>query len=404
MSHNSFIKREFEQELKNNILPYWMKNAPDTKNGGFYGFVSNSNAINNNIPRTSVSCARILWTFSHAYLMDKKEEYLHTAKMAYDYLNSAFWDNQNNGLFWSVDKHGNPASDHKQYYAQAFGIYGYSEYFRATLEEASLKRAMHLFQIIEENAFDEKYGGYIEGSSRNFSPLADMRLSAKDMNCRKSMNTLLHIMEAYTNLLRVWENQKLREQLQRLMIDFTEHVVDHHSKHFSLFFDDEWNPLSDHISAGHEIEGSWLLCEAADILGNQGLLDLIHSSSLQLAESVLTCGIDEDGSIIHEGTIDHVTNPDKEWWTQAEAVIGFYNAYQLSGDSKYLKASLTCWEFIKTNLVDTTHGGWFKRLKADGSIDPSSPKIGPWESSYHESRLCYEMIKRLSVTQKSDLK
>lgn len=396
MNNNNFVKCQFENELLNNILPFWMTVAPDKKNGGFYGHVSIDKSINNDVPRTSVTCSRILWTFSHAYLIYKREEYLHIAKRAFDYLNSFFWDKEYDGLYWSVDLHGKPAFDHKHSYAQAFGIYGYSEYFRATADEKSLMRAIRIFNLLEEYAFDPQHGGYIEGNSREFRALPDMRLSDKDMNCRKSMNTLLHIIEAYTNLLRIWDNQVLRNQLYKLTSDFKTHVIDKNSTHFSLFFDDEWISLSDRISCGHEIEGSWLIHEAAEILGNQEFLKEIREISLRLAESVFTSGINKDGSIIQEGTVERITNPNKEWWPQAEAVIGFYNAYQLSGEMKYLNASNTCWNYIIDNFVDKTNGGWFKRLQKDGTIDLSSPKIGPWECSYHESRLCFEMMNRLS--------
>jgi len=210
------------------------------------------------------------------------------------------------------------------------------------------------------------------------------------------MNTLLHLIEAYTNLLKVWENQLLRDQLQKLLIDFVSYVIDHRSNHFALFFDNEWNSLSNSISCGHEIEGSWLLGEAADILGEHEIQELIKISSLQLAESVILTGMDKAGGIIQEGTLQNNINASKEWWPQAEAVIGFYNAYQLSGEIKFLHASHACWDFIQQSYIDRIHGGWFKRLAIDGTVDPASPKIGPWESSYHESRLCYEMIKRLS--------
>ena len=391
-----FGKSQFENELLDNILPYWIKTAPDHGNGGFFGAVYNDGRIDNDIPRTAVTCARILWTFSHAYLQYPKEEYLQVAQRAFDYLNSVFWDKEHQGLFWSVDWQGNPVSDRKQYYAQAFGIYGYCEFFQATHNPTSLERAIAIYHLIEEHARDSQLGGYIEGSARDFSPLADMRLSSIDMNCKKSMNTLLHLIEAYTNLLCIWNDNTLRCDLETLLFDLIQHVIDRQSGHFKLFLDDTWQTLSDRVSCGHEIEGSWLIEEAARVMGDTTLLGKVQPITLKLAETVFSSGIDSDGSIIQEGTIGKITHAGKEWWPQAEAVIGFYNAFQLSNESKYLQTSRTCWEFIQNKLIDKEHGGWFKRLTADGAVDQTSPKMGPWESAYHESRMCFEMIKRLS--------
>lgn len=398
------VINQFEDELLNNILPFWTTITPDKKNGGFYGQIGINNTINNDIPRTSVTCSRILWTFSHAYLIYTKKEYLDIANRAFDYLNSAFWDKDNGGLYWSVDLHGNPLFDHKHFYAQAFGIYGFSEYFRATQDCQSLSRAIQLFNVIEEHAFDPKHGGYIESKSRAFRPIADMRLSEKDMNCKKSMNTLLHIIEAYANLLLAWDNCELKDQLHRLIVDFNQHVFDKRSNHLQLFFDDDWRSLSEHISCGHDIESSWLLDEAAKIIGNRELIEDTKAISLCLANSVLTSGIDEDGSIIYEGTINKITNPIKEWWPQAEAIVGFYNAYQLSQEKKYLNAIQPSWNYLQTHFIDKTYGGWFKRITKDGSTDLSSPKVGPWECPYHESRMCFEMIKRLRKQEKENEK
>jgi len=388
-------KIQFESELFNNILPFWMNVAPDHENGGFYGGVTNNHVIRNEIPRTAVSCTRFLWTFSHAYLTHNDNEYLKIADMAFEYLKSVFWDDEFGGLFWSVDLNGNPVHDRKHHYAQAFGIYGLSEYFQATQDKSSLELAKNIFDLLEEHAFNPEHGGYIEGSSRDWSSLSDMRLGENDMNCQKSMNTMLHMMEAYTNFVRVWGSQKLKNQLRKIIENFSDHIISE-SGHFILFFNNEWKSLSNHMSYGHDIEGSWLLYEAAEVLDDSGLLNLAKNLALELANGVYLSGIDKDGSIIHEASPEKIINPNKEWWPQAEAVIGFYNSYQLSRQTKYLDAAKASWEYIQSKLIDKQRGGWFKRLLADGSVDHSSLKIGPWEGPYHESRLCFEMINRLS--------
>jgi len=389
------VPDHFEHELLENILPFWMNVAPDTENGGFYGQIGVNNVIQNDIPRTAITCSRILWTFSHAYLIYQRKEYLTTALRAFDYLNTAFWDAENGGLFWSVDRFGKPVASHKHFYAQAFGIYGFSEFFRATQDPFSLERAIDLFHILERHAFDHRYGGYIEACDRQFRSISDKRLSEKDMNCSKSMNTMLHIMEAFTNLLRVWNDPLLRDQLQHLLMDFSTHILNDQTNHLMLFFNEDWSSLSERFSCGHDIESSWLLAEAADMLDDQDLRKNIKEISLRLANSVLESGIQPDGSVISEGITDRTMTLSKEWWPQAEAVVGFYNAYQLSGEEKYLKIVPITWNYLQNHFIDEEHGGWYKRVAQDGSIDPHSPKIGPWECPYHESRMCFEMIRRI---------
>ena len=391
---NDLLKEPFESELINNILPFWMTVAPDHENGGFYGGVTNTHVIQNEIPRSTVTCARILWTFSHAYLAYKKEEYRVIADSAFDYLTTAFWDKDYGGFYWSVDYHGKPVLDRKHHYAQAFGIYGLVEYYRATKAKTSLDLAIKLFDLLEEHAFDPIHEGYVEGSSRDWSLLADMRLGDNDMNCQKSMNTMLHMMEAYTNFMRVWDSQKLKDQLSMIIETFSAYIISE-SGHFMLYFDNEWRSLSSHVSYGHDIEGSWLLYEAAEILGDPKLLDQAKPLAMKLADGVYVLGIDKRGGIIHEAAPERITNPKKEWWPQAEAVVGFYNAFQLTKQEKFLDAAQTSWLYIQEHLIDHERGGWYKRLLADGSVDHSSLKIGPWECPYHESRMCFEMIKRL---------
>ena len=386
---------QFESELYENILPFWMANAPDRENGGFVGGITNDLAIRNDIPRTAVSCTRFLWTFSHAFLATGEHDYLKISHRAYQYLTNTFWDQQYGGLFWSVDIHGQAVGTRKHSYAQAFGIYGLSEYFKATQRAESLELAHDLFELLESHAFDPSYGGYSEGRTQDWLPTSDMRLGKDDLNCHKSMNTMLHILEAYTNLVQISDNSEVKDQLINLIRIFQTRIIGP-SGHFLLYFDQDWSPLSDHFSYGHDIEGSWLLAEAADVTGSHKLIRSVATSALHLAEAVLRDGIRADGAIIHEATPEKVINPNIEWWPQAEAVVGFYNAYQLTTKEEYRTAAENAWQFICTYLVDTQFGGWIKRLLPDRTIDNTSLKAGPWEGPYHESRMCFEMAKRLN--------
>jgi cellobiose epimerase len=389
------LRRQFEKELTGNILPFWIKYSVDKINGGFYGALTNDLVIHNEVPRSAIVCARILWTYAMAYRKLGDKEYLDMARRAYDYLKRVFLDPEYGGLYWTVDFTGKPVFDRKHHYAQAFAIYGLSEYYRATEEPDSLALAQSLFRLLEKHAYDPVNGGYIEGSSRKWETLADMRLSSRDLNCRKSMNTMLHILEAYTSLLRVWQDATLKQQHRALIETFLQHILDHSSGHFKLFFDDAWNSLLDNMSFGHDIEGSWLLCEAAEVQGDLTLLKQVREAAIQIAAAVHQDGLDQDGSLPYEAGPHGLVDSDKSWWVQAEAVVGFYNACQLSGQERFAQAAIRSWNYIQDKIVDRTCGDWIKRLHRDGTPDDTNYKVGPWECPYHHSRVCFEMLDRL---------
>jgi mannobiose 2-epimerase len=392
----SDFKRQLEEELTGNILPFWMTHVVDKVNGGFYGAVTNDMQVLNEVPRSAVLCARILWTFAAAYRTLSEERYLSMTQWAYDYLSRVFWDQEYGGVYWSVDHRGNPVFDRKHHYAQAFAIYGLSEYYRATQEPQSLELARTVFHLLEQHGHDPDYQGYTEGSNREWKPLADMRLGESDPGCRKSMNTMLHILEAYTNLLRVWHDAHLEAQHRALIEAFLHHIVDRQAGHLKLFFDDTWHSLFEHVSYGHDIESSWLLWEAARAHDDPALLAQVRESAIDIAAAVYRDGIDNDGSLFEEGNPQGPTyTADKSWWAQAEAIVGFYNAYQLTGQARFAEAAYRCWTYVQAKMVDREHGDWFKYLHRDGTPDNGRFKAGPWECSYHHSRACFEMLARL---------
>jgi mannobiose 2-epimerase len=391
------FRRQLQEELTGNILPFWMTHSVDRVNGGFYGALSNNLEIHNEVPRSAILCARILWTYATAFRKLGDKDYLDMATWAYEGLRGVFLDPQFGGVYWTVDAAGKPVMDRKHHYAQAFAIYGLSEYYRATKQPDSLALAQSLFHLLEMHAYDPLNGGYIEGSSRSWEALADMRLSDRDLNCRKSMNTMLHILEAYTNLLRVWGDARLKEQHRALIEDFQKHIIDPSTGHFMLFFDDQWNSLSPNMSFGHDIEGSWLLLEAAEVQGDPALVDQVRASALQIATAVYQDGLDKDGSLPYETCPQGLVDSDRSWWVQAEAVLGFYNAYQISGQRRFSQAAWRVWNYIQDNMVDRVNGDWIKKLHQDGTLDDSSLKVGPWECPYHHSRACFEMLDRLKA-------
>ncbi|MGA2329303.1 MAG: AGE family epimerase/isomerase [Bryobacteraceae bacterium] len=391
----------FKKELVGNILPFWMRHTVDRQNGGFYGTISCDLKVDRESPRAAVVNTRILWTFSAAALKLGDPQYREMADWAYDYIAGKFWDQQYGGVYWMLDSAGNPLSDRKQIYAQAFAAYAMAEYHRATGKEESLERAKQLFRLIEEKSHEPVYGGYLEACGRDWGPLEDLRLSEKDLNSPKSMNTHLHVMEAYTNLLRAWPDPELQAKQKELLEVTMDHIIDGATGHFKMFFDTPWNSLSDHVSFGHDIEGSWLLFEAAQVLGDAALLDRARELSLRMARAVYEEALDQDGSLFYEADSKGVlVDPNKHWWAQAEAVVGFYNAYQLSGEQRFLDQAVRVWEYIEEKVVDRVHGEWHAKLRPNGTPytekeDGDACLVGPWKCPYHNSRVCLEMMERL---------
>lgn len=386
------LRRRLERELRENILPFWMDRVVDP-HGGFYGRVDSDLTVRNAVERSAVVNARVLWTFSAAYRAYRQDAYLATARHAYDYLRAAFRDPKHGGVYWSVDASGQPVNDRKRVYAQAFTVYGLAEYARAANSREAVEWARELMRLVETHTHDEQHGGNVECRARDWSPLADMRLSEKEPPATKTMNTLLHLMEAYTNLRRISNDALLRQRHEALIKLFLDRVVDPAENRFRLFFDADWRPLPDHISPGHDIEGSWLLVEAAEVAGRPDLLAQALDAAYRMADAVLRTGLDDEGFVIYQAG-EH-RDPARHWWPQAEGVVGFYNAYQISGWQDFRDAALRLWDLIEQRFVDRERGEWHKIVRPDGSPDLTQPKAGPWECPYHNGRACLEMLARL---------
>jgi len=391
--------QEFQKELSEEllaILNYWMNNTIDFQHGGFYGQINQQNQVSPEAEKGAVLNTRILWTFSAAYNFTGDVKYLQIASRAFEYIKIFFYDHEYDGLYWALSNLGIPVNTRKQIYAQGFGIYGFSEYFKATGNEESLALALTLFDCIERYSFDEVNGGYLEALSRDWQPMDDMRLSEKEANYPKSMNTHLHILEPYTNLYRVWPDERLAVQMKRLIRVFLDRIIDGKTAHFNLFFENDWTVKSSIVSYGHDIEGAWLLTEAAEVLGDKALLKEVEKMTLRMTDATLAEGATGDGSIYYEKDLGsgHI-DKDRHWWPQAEAMVGFANAWQISGDEKYLQKSMDAWQFIKSHLIDRQLGEWFWKVNEKEKPSESEDKAGFWKCPYHNSRACMEVMRRI---------
>jgi cellobiose epimerase len=387
------FKEDLENELQN-ILDFWQTKTIDDLNGGFFGQIDNDNKIIIEAPKGSVLNSRILWTFSAAYNLTKEGSYLKTAERAFAYLRDRFIDNEFGGVYWTVDYSGNPLDTKKQIYASAFAIYGLSEYYISSKNEEALRLAIDLYNTILKYSYDEENGGYIEALTRDWKEIDDLRLSKKDANEKKSMNTHLHLLEAFSNLYRIWTNEKLNEKITELIYLFLNHIIDPETHHLILFFDEKWNKKSQIVSYGHDIEASWLIEEAARIIGNPTLLEQVKDQSVNLAIAA-SDGLDTDGGLWYEYDLekDDLVK-EKHSWPQAEGMIGFFNAWQITGVERFLNRSLGEWNFIQGHILDKKNGEWFWGVNADNTV-MNEDKVGIWKCPYHNSRACIELINRI---------
>lgn len=386
------LSAEMKSELMR-ILQFWGQ-AVDDEFGGFAGQISNSGQVNRNASKGAVLNTRILWTFSAAYRFSGDESYLKLAKRSYDYLLAHFWDKDHGGLIWETDYSGVPLDTKKQAYAQGFGIYAFSEYFLACENAESLEYAKELYFILEEHFKDREFGGYIEALSADWSPLKDMRLSLKDANCPKSMNTHLHILEPYTNLYRAWLEEKLKQNILDLIQIFRSRIIDSATGHFNLFFDMDWSVKSTEISFGHDIEGAWLLHEAALVCHEPELIPSVKKTALGLVNLTIQNGTDHDGAILYEQNGSHI-DTDKHWWPQAEALVGLMDAWEIDKNDYYLSQLSKIWRFIQDKLIDKNKGEWFWRIDRKGHPYWGDDKAGFWKCPYHNSRALIEVINRI---------
>lgn len=382
------MKREFQEVLEDNILKYWITKMVDDQNGGFYGAIDAGNNVDPFAEKGAVLHARILWTFSAAYRLLKNPLYIKMARRAYEYIAEYFVDRQYGGIYWSLDYKGVVIQDKKQTYAQGFMLYAFSEYYKVTGDRLILDQSIFLFECIEK-AKDTLMGGYREAFTRDWNVIDDMRLSEKDENMVKTMNTHLHILEPYTNLLKIWPNDRLVGSQKELIALFVDKIYNPETGHLGLFFDDYWNVSSETVSFGHNIEAVWLLWQAAEQVGYLELDSL--KAILDNIATVSAAGLKADGSMIYEKKKQEI-DTEIHWWVQAETVVGYLYAWKMTNKQEYMEYAYNTWQYIKRYLIDWEHGEWYWSVLANGSINKDEYKGGFWKCPYHNGRMCMEMI------------
>ena len=391
------LRTEASHELTANILPFWIDRMTDPA-GGYYGRIDGEGRLVPDAEKGLILNARILWTFSQAYRMLGNPEYLEAASRAAGYIYDHFVDREFGGAYWSLTADGQPLDTKKQFYAIAFAVYGLAEYSRATGSQKELDLAIELYKSIEEHSFDAQKNGYIEACTREWGAIEDMRLSDKDENFAKTMNTHLHILEAYTGLYRVWKDEGLHAQLANLIRLFLDKIIQPDG-HLGLFFDEDWNLHGKMQSFGHDIETSWLLVEAAEVLCESGdpMDRLLYLECLGASHDLAAAaseGLTAEGMIYEYDPSTGYRKEDRDWWVQAEAVVGYLNRWQLAGDAADLERAYSEWEYIKSKII-APDGEWYWGRRADGSVNRDDDRAGFWKCPYHNGRMCMELLQRI---------
>jgi len=388
------LKKEVYGNLTGNILSYCTTTMVDNVNGGFYGRVDYTDKVYPDAEKGGILNARILWTYSSAYRVTRDKTYLELANRARDYIYAHFIDAEYGGVYRSLNSKGEPSDTRKQTYTQAFFIYGLAEYSRATGDKDALKKAMEVFNLFEKHAFDKESNGYFEVFTRDWKRSGDRLIGEESNAVEKTMNTHLHVLEAYANLYRVSGDKFVGERLTNLVEIFLDKIIDKNSSHLICFLDRKWNSMSKVDSYGHDIESSWLLYEAAVLLDDPQLKTRVAQASIKIADAAAE-GLQPDGSMLSEkdNATGHVRTQ-LSWWEQAETVVGYLNAFELTGNEKYLDHAVNGWNYTKQHFVDTKNGGWYSSVTAAGEPGRGD-KAGFWVCPYHNGRMCMEVMERV---------
>ncbi len=390
----AFLLRRARAELFGNILPFWLEHSFEDRNDGFVGKMSNNLVIDRYAPKNLSMTARLLWFFSAAHRIKPDDDCLEAAERAYEYLEDYFVDEDEEGYFWQLEPSGRPRNRKKVLYGHAFVVYGLSEYYLASGEEDALEQAKKVFDWIESKFRDEESGaGYFESLNQEWELSGKATLSQSVPVGGKTMNAHLHLLEAYANLYRAWPDPRVKSALTDLVRLFIDRMLNTEENYFYQTFDEDWEPIGETYSFGHDLEAVWLLCDAVETLDDQALIQEVYDLSLKVTDAVMSHGFSGDGGLFYEGEGGRATDFRKWWWPQAEAVTGLLQCWQITQEMTYLNSASSLWQFIAEQIVDSENGEWFKSV--EDSKRPSSEKISEWKGPYHNGRACIELIKRL---------
>ena len=381
---------EIKEHLVNDLIPFW-QGLKDEENGGFYGYLSYDLKLDKKAVKGCILNSRILWFFSNAYMVLGDPSLLESATHAYQFLKEHCVDDEFGGVFWSLTYDGKPEDTTKHTYNQAFSIYALASYYDASKNSEALEIAWKLYDLVESKCKDEY--GYLEAFTRSFEPEENDKLSENGVIAEKTMNTLLHVFEAYTELYRVTKEEKVAKQIRFMMDIIKDKVFNKEIGRQEVFFDRTWNTLIDLYSYGHDIETAWLVDRGLEVLDDEAYTNMLSPITKIITENIYNRAY-IDHSLVNESE-NGVVDTTRVWWVQAEAVVGFLNGYQKQGDKKFLDVSVDIWNYIKKYFIDKRNGSeWFWSVKEDHTPN-EKPIVEPWKCPYHNGRMCFEVLRRM---------
>lgn len=381
------MKKEFD----GHVFPFW-EGLIDKEYGGYYGEMNFDLELDKKAVKGCILNSRILWFFSNAYLTLKDKKYIEYAAAAYEFLKKAFLDKEYGGVYWSVSYDGKPVEDMKHTYNQAFAIYGLSSYYDATKDEDALKTAFDIFNIIEEKCRDND--GYLEAFTRVFGDESNEKLSENGVMATRTMNTLLHVMEGYTELYRVSGDERVKEKICEILDIFRNKIFNPAEERMEVFFDADYNSLIDLHSFGHDIETAWLIDRTVEVLKAEGTKYDMSDITKVLTEKIYRDCF--EGDCLPAEKCKGVVEETRVWWVECETVIGFINGYQKTGDRKYLDAAEKTWKYIEKYIIDPREGSeWYSDVNKDGVPESRKPIVDAWTCPYHNGRMYFEVLNRM---------
>ena len=380
------LQNECREHLTEKILPFWER-LKDDAHGGFYGYVDKELTLYPEADKGCILNSRILWTFSTAARLLKSDEYRAYADWAYRAVDM-FEDREHGGVYWSVTYDGQPADTTKHTYCQAFCIYGLAAYYRLTGKQEVLDRAIALYRLIEEKCRDD--GGYGEACKADFSPESNEKLSENGVMAGRTMNTLLHVLEGYTELYRAWPDASLRKKGEQCLACFLGTIYNKSQHRLDVFFDRDFHSLLNMQSYGHDIEASWLLWDSVTALLPETEWQPYREMCLDLARSVRQRAFTDHG--LKNEWVDGETSELRIWWVQAETMLGFANAASLTGEKAWLEDLRTQWKAIQGMIVDKrSEGEWYWSVYENGELT-ERPMVEEWKCPYHNGRMCLRLM------------
>ena len=388
------LKDELMNELTGRILPFW-SGMQDDENGGFYGQYTYNHQLVKDADKGGILHSRILWFFSRAYELLGDPEILRQADHAYEFIRDVCIDKEKDGMFWSVTFDGKPADTTKHTYNQAFAIYGLSQYYLVTKKKEALDLAMNLYHLVESKCRDEQ--GYLEAFDRKFKPAGNEKLSENGVEASRTMNTTLHVFEAYTVLFRASGNPEVKEKMEEMLDTFLYKIYNPMKKRQEVFFDNKWNSIIDLYSYGHDIETTWLVDLGLDVLGDSKHFEEFAKVNDDMVEQLYVEAY--NGHSFYDECCKGIQSHKKIWWVQSETMVGYYQAFtKHPKQTKYLDVVMNVWEFIKNNLIDTRPDSeWLGELNENNEPNREHDIVGMWKCPYHNGRMCIELIERISL-------